>query len=79
MFETGAYYQAAEGDYRTGRYAEATLLEIGNLFQGGGVMDYQELGNALGLNLFNPRSQERYFWRYYYAAEALWKEVQDTK
>ena len=76
-FETGTYYQAEENDYRTGRYEEATLLEIGNMFGGGGVMDYQELGNALGMSVFSERTQHRYFWRYYHAAEQLWKEVQD--
>ena len=74
IFETGTRYLAVEGDDRTARYAESTLLIVGILFSGSGEIGYQEVCNALGMYGFSAESNYHYFWRLYHAAEEVVKE-----
>ena len=73
-FESRTYYQADDKDFRTGRYAEATLLVIGLIFAGCGFAGYEEVCAATGLLGWSWKSCYRYFWRFYYAAEDLWAD-----
>jgi len=76
IWESGTFYEAVVGDFRTARYAEATLLLIGTMFAGGGQTNYEEVCNAVGLQGFSEKCNRSYFWRFYNAAEALMKESQ---
>jgi len=74
LFESGTRYLAVEGDERTARYAEATLLMIGTMFGGGGLTSYKEMCSAVGLSGFVSRSNQYYEYHFYHAAETLVKE-----
>ena len=73
-FLSGTRYLAVEGDERTTRYAEATLLMIGTIFGGGGLTSYKEICSAVGLSGFVSRSNQYYEYHFYHAAETLVKE-----
>jgi hypothetical protein len=64
--------------HQTQRYAEATLLQIGLLFSGGGDASYKEVCNAdaVGMHGFRTSTNQKYFKNWYHAAETLWKRSQ---
>ena len=55
-WQSGTEYSTSEGDGRTRRYTEATLLQLGHVFAGSSLAQYSEIGASINVSTFSKRS-----------------------
>jgi len=74
VWQSGTEFLGTKGDFRSRRYAEATLLHIGCLLGGVSEAGYNEVCAASGINGFAHGTLYQYGDKYFKAAETLMQE-----